>query len=336
MGGTTARTANGVVFTLAHAKRDQPLTLELESDADAERVRHALGIGHGGFGTVGWRTTPSAARVAAFWGRLFTFGIASAVALTGFVVGPEAAAAVGAMLPHFAFACFILSLLGISGGSATPSVVMAAEGLRVMTRQGWFTLPYDHVLGVEPFAGVLRLRVPPPYNAVDVAISGTFVGDGLGSEERDAMIKQLMSAADRARGLGASKYDVTGRVDVLRRKGESPREWLRRLDMAGRMLESSTAGYRDHPLETRDLWTILEDPEAEADLRAAAARVLRHSPRPETRTRIAAAVAAVRDDATNRRLRIAILDDVDNASEQLAVLDAQDHQSLRARAAHHR
>jgi len=37
-----------------------------------------------------------------------------------------------------------------------------------------------------------------------------------------------------------------------------------------------------------------------------------------------AAVAAVRDDATNRRLRIAIRDDVDNASQELAVLDAQE------------
>ena len=36
----------------------------------------------------------------------------------------------------------------------------------------------------------------------------------------------------------------------------------------------------------------------------------------------------MRDDATNRRLRIAIRDDVDNASQELAVLDAQEGQEM--------
>ena len=127
---------------------------------------------------------------------------------------------------------------------------------------------------------------------VDVETAGIFIGSGLGPDDRDGLIKQLMSASARARGLGTSKNDVTGRVDVLRRNGESTRDWLARLDMSGRMLEASTAGYRGHTLDTEDLWTVLEDPEAEADLRAAAARVLRHSQKPETRTRIDAAVAA--------------------------------------------
>src|SRR5262249_54758348 len=108
-------------------------------------------------------------------------------------------------------------------------------------------------------------------------------------------------------------------VDVLRRKGETAREWLVRLDMAGQMLASGT-GYRGNTLDTEDLWAILEDPEAEAELRAAAARVLRHAP--DTRVRIDAAVAAVREESTNRRLRIAIRDDLEAASQELAYLDA--------------
>ena len=67
-GGTTARTSKGILFTLSHAKRDQPVTIEVESDADADRVRLALGIGHGGFGSVGWRTVPSAsAKTVHYW-----------------------------------------------------------------------------------------------------------------------------------------------------------------------------------------------------------------------------------------------------------------------------
>jgi hypothetical protein len=324
VGGTTARTSKGILFTLAHAKRDQPITIEVESEADAERIRHALGIGHGGFGSVGWRTVPSSSEKTGFWGRLITFAIGAAISGAGFFISDDAAGFAALMLGQFAFLSMILSLVGYFGRRAPPGVVMAAEGLRIQTKQGWFTLPYDHVLGVEPVRGALRFRVPPPYHFVDIETSGTLVGVGLGPDDRDALIKQIMSASARARGLGTSKEDVTGRLDVLRRNGESPRDWLARLDMAGRMLEASTGGYRGHTLDTADLWAILEDPDAEADLRAAAARVLRHSQRPETRQRIDAAVAAVRDDVTNQRLRIAIRDDVDNASQELAVLDAQD------------
>jgi hypothetical protein len=324
VGGTTARTGKGILFTLAHAKRDQPITIEVESDADAERIRHALGIGHGGFGSVGWRTLPSSSAKTGFWGRLITFVIGATICGLGFFVSHEAAGIAGLMLGQFAFLSVILSLVGYFGRSTPPSVVMAAEGLRIQSKQGWFTVPYDHVLDIEPVRGALRFRVPPPYHFVDVETAGTLIGAGLGPDDRDALIKQVMSASARARGLGTSKNDVTGRVDVLRRNGESPRDWLARLDMAGRMLEASAAGYRGHTLDTEDLWAILEDPEAEGDLRAAAARVLRHSQKPETRQRIDAAVAAVRDDTTNQRLRIAIRDDVDAASQELAMLDAQD------------
>lgn len=324
VGGTTARTRNGILFTLAHAKRDQPITIEVSSDADAERIRLALGIGHGGFGTVGWRTVPSASAKTGFWGRLLTFLMGTIICSLGFFVSAEAGGLAALALGQFTFLAMILSLVGYFGRQGVPSVVMAAEGLRLQTKQGLFTVPYDHILGIEDVGGVLRFRVPPPYHSVDVEAAGDLIGAGLGPDDRDALVRQIMSASARARGLGASKNDVTGRVDVLRRNGESPRDWLARLDMAGRMLEASTAGYRGHTLDTEDLWAILEDPEAEADLRAAAARVLRHSHKPETRTRIDAAVAAVRDEATNQRLRIAIRDDVDNASQELAMLDAQE------------
>lgn len=335
VGGTTARTRDGILFTLAHAKRDQPISIEVESDADADRVRHALGIGHGGFGSVGWHTTPSSTEKTAFWARLLTFAFGTLIAGIGFFVSYQAAALVGVMLGQFALISMILSLAGYVGKQAPPSIVMASDCLRVQAKQGWFSIPYDHVLGVEALGRTLRFHVPPPYHSVDVETRGTGVGKGLGPDDRDALVKQIMSASARARGLGASKNDVMGRVDVLRRNGESPRDWLARLDMAGRMLEASTAGYRGHTLDTDDLWAVLEDPEAEAELRAAAARVLRHSHRPETRTRIDAAVAAVRDDATNRRLRIAIRDDVDNASQELAVLDAEERPSD-LRQMHHR
>jgi hypothetical protein len=324
IGGTTARTARGVLFTLSHVRRDQPIAIEVESDADADRVRHALGIGHGGFGTVGWQTMANQASKAGFWGNLLTFLIGVFVVGLGFFVSHEAAGIAGLITGNFALLTIILGLVGLFGRKGTPSVTMTAEGLKIQTKQGWFTVPYGDVQGIEPVKGALRFTVPAPYFSVDVEAGGTLMGAGLGPDDREGLIKQIMSASARARGLGAAKNDVTGRVDVLRRNGESPRDWLARLDMAGRMLNSTAAGYRGHTLEPDDLWTVLEDPEAEGELRAAAARVLRHTETPEARLRIDAAVAAVRDESVNRRLRIAIRDDVDGASQELAVLDAQE------------
>ncbi len=331
VGGTTARTKSGVLFTLSHANRDQPLTIEVATDADADAVRQALGIGHGGFGQVSWRTMPSSSAKAGFWGRLLTFAMGVVIAGTGFFGSHTAAAIVGVLLGQFALITMVLSLVGYVGRDAPPNIVMAAEGLRLNTKLGWFSVPYDHVLGIETIETTLRFKVPPPYGYVDVETSASLIGTGLGSDERKALVTQIISAADRARGLGTSKNDVTGRVDVLRRNGEAPRVWLARLDMAGQMLESETSGYRGSTIDSEDLWTVLEDPEADADLRAAAARVLRHSQKPATRTRIDAAVAAVRNLSTHRRLRIAIRDDIENASEELAMLDAQEQISPDAR-----
>lgn len=319
-GATTARTATGILFTLAHADRDQPITLEVESDADAERVRQALGIGHGGFGEVAWRTTAGGNARSALVGRLLSLGFGSLLALVAASAGAGAAIALGIVLFPVLLPGLILSITGALSKTSDASVVMSAEGIRLQTPRGWFQLPYNAVLGIEERRSAVVFQVPPPFHEVGVEISSVMSG-GASAEDRAHMQRQIMSASDRARGFGPQKEEVAGRVEVLRRKGESPRDWLMRLDMAGQMLGAGP-GYRGHAFDAQDLWTILEDPDADAELRAAAARVLRHAPEPQTRVRIDAAVAAVRDPGTARRLRIAVEDDLEEASQELAVLDA--------------
>ena len=202
VGGTTARTAKGILFTLAHAKRDQPITIEVESDADAERIRHALGIGHGGFGSVGWRTVPSSSAKTGFWGQLITFLIGAIIAGLGFFVSHEAAGVVGLMLGQFAFLSIILSLVGYFGRVSPPSVVMAAEGLRIQTKQGWFTVPYDHVLGIEP----VRRRAPVPRTAA-VSHGGCRDGRharGNGARDPTTVTRSSSRSCRHRRGRGAS------------------------------------------------------------------------------------------------------------------------------------
>lgn len=322
VGASTARTARGVALTLAHANREQPLTLELETEAEVERIRRALGIGHGGFGTVGWRTVPAGPTKAAIVGRAIALTLGAlvlALALTG---NADAALVGGIFLGQFGVLGMLFGMIGWFAKPPLPSVVMTADGLRLMTPRGWFTVPYANILDVEDHGTALVFRVPAPYHSVSVETTGAWAGAGLPPEDREALLAQIKTAALRARGFGPHKQDVTGRVDVLRRNGESPRDWLVRLDMAGQLL-ATAPGYRGNTLDAEDLWAILEDPDADAELRAAAVRVLRHSPAPETRVRIDSALAAVRDDDTTRRLRIAIRDDIDEASVELAALDAQ-------------
>lgn len=318
-GATTARTETGLLLTLQHRGRDQPITVEVESETDAEKMRHALGIGHGGFGTIAWRTHTDNTLRAAWVGRLLAAAIALLTIGITLGVSSEAGLVIGFLLGQFGLVGAVLGLVGLRSKGPDPSIVMAAEGLRLKTPRGWFALPYDAIAEVADHERGLVFSVPPPYFSVAVERVGPTLG-GPSERDRQVIVSQILAASQRARGLGPQKQDATGRVDVLRRNGESPRDWLVRLDMAGQML-SAGSGYRGHSLDAEDLWAVLEDPEAEPELRAAAARVLRHSPATDARVRIDAAVAAVRDEVTNRRLRIAVQDDLDGACQELALLD---------------
>ncbi len=329
-GASTARIGSRVLVTLAHAERDQPLTIELESEADAETIRHALGVGHGGYGSIGWRGQGEGGSKSAVVGRVLSIVCGLAVMAVTASFGTEVGLLFGMLASNAILLGVILSVLGWFSRAPLPSIVMAPEGLRLLTPRGWFSLPYDSVHAVEDRGRALVFKVPAPFFEVGVAAASSLFG-GLSSHDREALIAQVHSAAQRARGLGPPKNDVAGRVDVLRRNGESARDWLSRLDMAGRMLGAGS-GYRGHAFDTEDLWTVFEDPEADAEIRAAAARVLRYAPTPDTRQRIAATLATLRDETIERRLRIAMDDDLDSATTDLSVLDAQESPLARASA----
>lgn len=323
-GGTSARTKNGTfAFTMQLKNRDQPVTLELKTEDELIRLRHALGVGHGGFGNIAWITQVDSNTRTATTGRILgSLGFGLMALLQFFMDDRNAANGFCALLGMFAGIGMLVGFVGLLGRGSDPTVVMAWDGLKLKSIRGWFALPYGMLMQLEDHSRGLIFHLPPPHPPVGVEKSTSLIG-GLSESDRQMLIAQITSAAQRARGLGPQKDDVRGRVDQLRRNGESPRDWLTRLDMAGQMLASGS-GYRGNTLDTEDLWALLEDPEAEPELRAAAARVLRHSTQPDTRVRIEAAVAAVRDETTNKRLRIAVRDDLDGASQELAFLDASE------------
>lgn len=319
-GASTARVGKKLVLTLAHHFRDEPIAIEVETEEEVERIRHALGIGHGGFGHVGWRTTASTADRAGLWGR------ATAVTMTilAIIMGAVGAGPLAAFLGLFAAIGFLFALVSMFSGPPPASVVMASGGLGLASREGWFTIPYATVHDIEIQEKQLLFVIGDPAYAVSVPISKPWNSTGVSRGDAEVLVAQIRAASARARGFGKPKEDPTGRVESLRRHGESPRDWLVRLDMAGQTLGGAAGGYRGFSLDTDDLWRILEDPEADADLRAGAARVLRHSQKPETRVRIDATLAAVRDDLTAQKLRVAIRDDLENACGELAEIDARE------------
>lgn len=319
-GASTARAQAGVLFSLSHEKRAQPLSIEVESEADADHLRHALGIGHGGTGTLAWRTVPSTNAKGGFIGRIVVVVLVAIFLSLAGGFGVAAAAATAFVMAQFVLVAAIMGLAELREKPADPTVMMTSEGLWCMTTQGAMRVPYGHVLDVEDTGDMLVFSVPSPPFRLYVRKTKPYCAPGLSKEDASALVAQIRAAAERARGLGVAKVEPVGRVDALRRNGARAQDWLARLDMTGKTLAAS-GGYRGHDIAAEDLWNLLEDPEADAELRVAAARTLRSCGEPGTAERIDAAVAAVREETTTARLRIALDDDL---AEETALLEADD------------
>lgn len=324
-GASTAKTASGYALTLARTDRDTPTTIEVPTEAEVDRLRLALGVGHGGHGSLSWWTTPTSAQRSAFGGR-----IASALAMLAVLASVAWASAFGgeativavlvSLVGFFAIPLgLLLSALGVARGTY-PDIQMTAAGIRLMTTRGPFVLPYAYYAGFEHEGDMLAFKVPEPWGVARVPLAAPIRGSGLTGPDIEMLRVQLEGAALRARGYGRSKEEVAGRVETLRRGRESARDWLARLDVVGQTLTTG-GGYRGQSMDAEDLWTVLEDPDAEPELRTAAARVLRHLADAQVRVRIDAAAAAIRDEATNRRVRIAADEPLEEAAVHLELLD---------------
>lgn len=320
-GATTARIRGGFLLSLQHRDREQPLTLELATAADLDAVRQALGIGHGGFGSVGWRTELDPAGRAANVSVLL--GAVSAVlvgaSLVGFSVLPMSAfdwtVTPLSSMGGIAFVASIVAALVGLGSLPTAHVVMKADGLQLRTAQGWITVPYAAVGAADADESTLSFATGSPLTFVR---RGSRWFGGPTDDEARIILAQVEAAAQRARGHGVEKQNVTARLELLQKNGQSVREWLARLAATA---QTFAGGYRGAAIEADDLWAVLEDPDAAPELRVAATRILRESAAPEVRTRIANAVAAVRDEETSLRLRIALDDEVDEAALELEALE---------------
>lgn len=317
-GASTARTKDGFALSLARAWRDAPTTIVVPTEADVDRLRLALGIGHGGHGALAWWTTATANQNSARNGRLVSI-VATVLVLAAFAFGAEGDILAKILASMFAFFAIPTGLLlsAIGAQRATyPNVEMLPAGIRLLGVRGPFLLPYAYYDGFVHEGDHLVFKVPEPWRTVEVPVKPSRGGSGMSAADLAILRAQLDAAALRARGYGRSKEEVAGRVETLRRGREATRDWLARLDVIGQTLATGP-GYRGQSLDAEDLWMVLEDPDAEADLRTAAARVLRHVEDAKARVRIHAAAAAIRDENVHERVRVAALEPLDEAATSL-------------------
>ena len=292
-----------------HEEGDPPLWLELESKQDLDQVRRALGIGHTGFGALRWpperggfHNMPTAADGVAALGWL------AIVAAEG-LGATEVALAIALPIVPLTLVAMVMATTSRTGQHR---VLLAAPGVHVTVEGRGALLPWDTIVDAKVEGTRLAIETRAGRRLIPMrrALPG----------ERDHLAAQIRSGAGRARGEGPLPPELPASVAVLSPRDEGRRAWLERLDATAASL-SQGDGYRQTSVEARDLWTVMESPDAPPSLRAAAARILARVAPEEAGDRIAKALAMEHDHATRQCIRVALEEDVDVAAGELDRLD---------------
>lgn len=303
LGASTARVSDGILVTIK-SKGHEPITLVVKDDRTADAILAALGIGHTGAGRLEWIVLKRSFTL--FLGVFeWLLGILWALAFAYAVQHSENAIVYG----MFSLLIMgVVALLRIQWPANAQSVAFDPWGVWVSGHQ----IPWSSLQRAEDHPEGIALAYDGGYVIAKIPT------DGLKQAEKEVILDQIRAGIGRAHGLGIPKPEPHTRIDVLARSGDAIRHWLARVDALASGI--GKPGYRETSLEVSDLWLTLEDPEAPADLRAAAARVLSRL-EPRARVRIDAAIAAVREPKDGERMRIAMDADVEEAATELERLE---------------
>jgi hypothetical protein len=291
-----------------HEEGDPPLWLELETPQDLDQVRRALGIGHGGFGTLryppergGFHNAPTVTDALAAVGWL-------AILVTACLGDVEVAAALGLLVVPLTLVAMVLG----TTPRAKDRVLVAPPGIHVIVQGRRALLPWDIVAGAKVVGDALSIETVHGTQTVSMPRALPI--------EREHLAAQIRSAVQRSRGEGPPPPDLPASLSVLSRRDEGRRAWLERLDATAASMARGE-GYRQAGIEPRDLWTILDSPDAPPSLRAAAARILARIAPDEAGGRIAKALATEHDGETRQCIRVALEEDVEVAARELDRLE---------------
>ena len=303
LGASTARVSDGILVTIK-SKQREPLSFVVKDDRAADEILAALGIGHTGAGRLEWIVLK----------RSFTMFLGVFEWLLGILMALAFAYALQQSENAIVYAMFSFMIMGVAAILRTQWTANAQS----VAFDPWGVWVSGHQI---PWSSLERADEHP--EGIALTYDGGYViakipTDGLRQAEKDAVLEQIRAGIGRAHGLGIPKPEPHTRIDVLARSGHAVRHWLARIDTLASGI--GKPGYRETSLEIEDLWLTLDDPEAPADLRAAASRLL-YRLEPRARVRIDAAIAAVREPADGERMRIAMEADVDEAAMELERLE---------------
>ena len=331
LGATTARVGTRVSLVIAHARRKRnPIVLTLPDDAALHAVCDSLGIGHHGFGIVDAVAAPPDVALLRYWASAIAF-VSLLFTIFGAPLGAGAPATASLLASLATLAATLATLIA---GLAALAEAGAPRPIVRLTSQGVFVPNVVSGSTFVPFVAIERVDVTPhglllsilkdgrPTPALVSVRRSRWIREGLDHAELEHVAAQLRAASGRAHGLFALKDEPSAAVELLRRKaGESLRAWYSRLDS----LVAGSAGYRAAALESSDLWKVLEDPEAEADLRSGAARVLALRAPDMARARVGEVLAAVRDDRVRTRIAASLDEDALEREEQAEAMEEKNH-----------
>lgn len=308
-GATTARIGDRVALVLAHRRRRrQPIILELPDETALETICKSLGIGHHGFGHIDFATQPSREeKYSRFFSAIALLSLSSMLVSSLIPLGLSVL-----FLSLIIIVCIALVRLTMP----TPFARITSGGVFLPT--GMFVsfssieevqlLSNDIVFRVRTDRGTPELRFP--------IRSVKWARHGMTRDELEHMVSQIRAASDRAHGKYRTKAEPEALAARLaRNQNENDADWHARLDTVA----IGGAGYRALAADPAELWALLEDPEAPADVRAGAARVLRRIDKDTLRVRVKDVLATERDEATRTR----IADSIEEEEEE----EAPDSQS---------
>jgi hypothetical protein len=209
-------------------------------------------------------------------------------------------------------------------------VELTPQGIRYYDWNRWHFVSYADIVDVRDTGDGIELDRGSGDAAFLAAPRATQGKRGLTPGERVHLIEQIRDGARRARGEGPPEPELVAGDILARQPEEGARAWLERLDATARMIADGT-GYRGSTLSKHDLWNALVNHDANADVRAGAARMLiRVGTESGARDRIDAVLASVRDKTVSKRIRIALEPDLDDATREFEEIEDVPAQTRRA------
>ncbi len=298
VGATTARVGARVALAIAHRRRGRtPLVLDLPDEAALASVCKSLGIGHNGFGQIDFITEPALHERARY--------LIDAIAAVTLALSVVSGSSFGGIAVIAVLAAIVVALVRFT--SPPPFVRLTSAGVFV-PRAGSTFLPFhlieDVVLDAKELTFHLESGADSVAHAVRVRTS-RWSRQSCSRGELEQLVAQIRAAVDRAHGKFVFKPEPTLAAQLERGERESIAEWRARIDTMG----VGAVGYRATTIDAAELWLILEDPEAKADARAGAARILARLDRKALRVRVADVLATVRDDLVRARIADSIDED---------------------------